>query len=70
MDKRPKHKNRLSVSDAIYYSCDHYSRKDVDTAFRWAVEALRRAWPDRYLNPHEEHYLDTVIRHQGKNTKN
>ena len=67
MDKRtPKQPNRLSVSDAIVQSCCHYAKKDTDTAFRWAIEALRRAGSERYLNADEEHYLDTVIRHQGR----
>ena len=64
--KSRKPPNRLSVSDAIIQSCQHYAKRDTDTAFRWAVEALRRAGSERYLNPNEEHYLNTVIRHKGK----
>lgn len=67
MSKKPrKPPNRLSVSAAIVQSCHHYANRDADTAFRWAIEALRRAGSERYLNPNEEHYLDTIIRHRGK----
>jgi hypothetical protein len=62
MDQRTPHINRLRVSDAIVESCRAYSRKDTDLAFRWAIEVLRRAHPDLYLNPDESSYIQTVIK--------
>lgn len=69
MNERTPHINRLTVSDSIIQSCRAYTQKDQDAAFRWAIQALRKAWPDRYLNPDEEHYLDAIIRLQGGKKK-
>lgn len=62
MDQRTPSTNRLHVTNAIVESCRAYSRKDIDLAFRWAVEVVGRAQPDLYLNPNEEHYIQTVIK--------
>ena len=69
MDQRTPHINRLNVSNAIYNSCLAYSKKDIDLAFRWAVEVVRRS-NGLYLNPDEEMYLDTVIKKRGDQFRN
>jgi len=65
MDQRTPHINRLKVSDAIYNSCLAYTKKDIDLAFRWAVDVVRRSNAGLYLNPDEENYLNTVIKKRG-----
>jgi len=69
MDQRTPHINRLKVSNAIYNSCLAYSEKDIDLAFRWAIEVIRRS-DGLYLNPSEESYLSAVIKKRGDQLSN
>jgi len=69
MAKRLKETQRFRVSDAIYQSCLAYSKKDLDLAFRWAVKVAERA-KGLYLNPHEHHYISTVLKRMDGKFKN
>lgn len=60
---------RFRISDAIFHSCKAYSKRDYDLAFRWAVQVVRRAAQDHYLNEHEQKYLQAVINRLDKKKK-